>query len=99
MCILDYQEKLLQVIRNNQVTIVKGLTGCGKSTQIPQYIAVDCQNRGQAYNIIVTQPRRVAAMMLATRVSYKLNCTVGSLVGYQTGKLLVLGAFFIPSAA
>lgn len=88
LCILEYQERLLQVIRTNQVTIVKGFTGCGKSTQIPQYIAVDCQNRGQSYNIIVTQPRRVAAKMLATRVSYELNCTVGSLVGYQIGELL-----------
>lgn len=74
------------MIRSNRIIIIKGFTGCGKSTQIPQYLAVDCQNYGQAYNIIVTQPRRVAAKVLATRVASELNCPIGSLVGYQIGK-------------
>ncbi|KAJ6218490.1 hypothetical protein RDWZM_009647 [Blomia tropicalis] len=83
--IFDYKEEITERIHKNNYVIIKGFTGCGKSTQVPQYIAADCQNRKVPYNIIITQPRRFAAKMLATRVAYELNCTVGSLVGYQIG--------------
>lgn len=87
--IFDYKEEITERIHKNNYVIIKGFTGCGKSTQVPQYIAADCQNRKVPYNIIITQPRRFAAKMLATRVAYELNCTVGSLVGYQIGKELI----------
>ena len=86
LCILDYKEQILKTIHENRITIIKGFTGCGKSTQIPQYLAMDCQKQGQPYSIVVTQPRRVAAKMLATRVAAELDCPLGSLVGYQIGK-------------
>jgi len=62
------------------VTIVVGETGSGKTTQLGQFLYEDglCQ-----YGIIgCTQPRRVAAMSVAKRVSEEMECKLGSLVGY-----------------
>ena len=62
---------ILETIRNNQVTMVKGETGCGKTTQVSQYILEDCiQNcNGSMTNILVTQPRRISAVSVANRVA------------------------------
>jgi ATP-dependent RNA helicase DHX57 len=48
-------------------------SGCGKSTQVPQYILEDMitQNEGGRCNIIVTQPRRISALGLAQRYNAK----------------------------
>ena len=62
------------------VTIVVGETGSGKTTQLGQFLYEDgfCQ-----YGIIgCTQPRRVAAMSVAKRVSEEMECKLGGLVGY-----------------
>ncbi|KAF8968941.1 P-loop containing nucleoside triphosphate hydrolase protein [Flammula alnicola] len=66
--------------RKNDVTILLGETGSGKTTQVPQYIL----ESGLARNgmIAVTQPRKVAATSLAHRVATEQNGSVGSLVGY-----------------
>jgi len=69
----------LAALGSSQVTIVSGDTGCGKSTQIPQYIL----ENEPAANIIVTQPRRVAAMSLAERVAWEVCHPLGDLVGYN----------------
>ena len=68
----------MEYINNNQVTIVIGETGSGKSTQIPQFLMQE--NKGM---IAVTQPRRVAAASLAARVSEEHGCRLGQDVGYQ----------------
>ena len=62
---------IIETIRNNQVTMVKGETGCGKTTQVSQYILEDCiQNgNGSMTNILVTQPRRISAVSVADRVA------------------------------
>ncbi|KAL4065767.1 P-loop containing nucleoside triphosphate hydrolase protein [Scleroderma yunnanense] len=74
------REEILRVIRDNQVVIVVGETGSGKTTQLAQFLYEDgyC-----AYGIIgCTQPRRVAAMSVAKRVSEEMECQLGGLVGY-----------------
>lgn len=43
----------------------------------------DCTERGENYNILVSQPRKIAAITNATRVSQELNCPLGSRVGFQ----------------
>lgn len=65
---------------NTLVTIVVGETGSGKTTQLAQFLYEDgfCQ-----YGLVgCTQPRRVAAMSVAKRVSEEMECKLGSTVGY-----------------
>ncbi|RKP10618.1 P-loop containing nucleoside triphosphate hydrolase protein [Thamnocephalis sphaerospora] len=74
------REELLQVIRDHQVVVVVGETGSGKTTQLVQYLHEAGYGR---YGLIgCTQPRRVAAMSVAKRVSEEMGCKLGGLVGY-----------------
>lgn len=74
------REDLLRVIRDNQVIICVGETGSGKTTQLTQFLLEDGYgNRGM---IGCTQPRRVAAMSVAKRVSEEMEVKLGSTVGY-----------------
>ncbi|KAI1004527.1 Pre-mRNA-splicing factor ATP-dependent RNA helicase [Podosphaera aphanis] len=74
------REDLLRVIRDNQVVIVVGETGSGKTTQLTQFLYED--GFGKNGLIGCTQPRRVAAMSVAKRVSEEMGCKLGSTVGY-----------------
>lgn len=75
------REELLRVIRDNQVIIVVGQTGSGKTTQLTQFLYEDGYAKdGQM--IGCTQPRRVAAMSVAKRVSEEMEVPLGGLVGY-----------------
>ncbi|CAB4294557.1 unnamed protein product [Prunus armeniaca] len=78
--IFSVRDELLQVIRENQVIVVVGETGSGKTTQLTQYLHED----GYTVNGIVgcTQPRRVAAMSVAKRVSEEMETELGDKVGY-----------------
>lgn len=76
--IYHHKDKIVEYINNNQVTIVIGETGSGKSTQIPQFLMPENPKM-----IAVTQPRRVAAASLAARVSEEYGCKLGQDVGYQ----------------
>ncbi|KAJ5860996.1 uncharacterized protein N7529_008306 [Penicillium soppii] len=74
------REDLLRVIRDNQVVIVVGETGSGKTTQLTQFLHEDGYSK---YGMIgCTQPRRVAAMSVAKRVSEEMEVDLGSTVGY-----------------
>ncbi|TKA53381.1 hypothetical protein B0A49_10648 [Cryomyces minteri] len=77
-----HRESLLYLIETFPVTIVVGQTGSGKTTQIPQYLdqAGWCAD-GKI--IAVTQPRRVAATTVATRVAEEMRCILGQEVGYS----------------
>lgn len=66
-------------IQKNATLIVISETGSGKSTQIPQFIY---KNRMSEKGMIaVTQPRRVAAITISTRVAKEMKCTLGDVVG------------------
>ncbi|KAF9568089.1 DEAH-box RNA helicase prp16 [Mortierella alpina] len=74
------REELMRVIRDNQVIIVVGETGSGKTTQLTQFLHEDGYS---TFGMIgCTQPRRVAAMSVARRVSEEMGCKLGSTVGY-----------------
>ena len=76
--ITSYKNEIIEAVRNHAFTIVSAETGSGKSTQIPQYLA-------EYYSqIIVTEPRIIAAKTLAKRVAEEMNITLGEKVGYRT---------------
>ncbi|KAL7077529.1 hypothetical protein ACQ4LE_003536 [Meloidogyne hapla] len=78
--IFSLKSALLQAIHDNQILIVIGETGSGKTTQMTQYLVeAGYANRGK---IGCTQPRRVAAMSVAKRVSEEFGCRLGQEVGY-----------------
>lgn len=83
--ILDYREKIIKEIENNQVIVIKGDTGCGKTTQVPQFIMDSFTSRGESTkcNIIVAQPRRISAITLAERIADERKEQVGDVIGYQ----------------
>src|SRR6187431_1128007 len=72
---------IAQAVEANQVVIVAGATGSGKTTQLPK-ILLD-MGRGTDGLIGVTQPRRIAATSVAARVASELACELGQEVGYQ----------------
>lgn len=83
--VMKYRNEILDTIRKNPIVIIKGDTGCGKSTQVPQMILDEAMYLNEHVNIMVTQPRRIAAVSLANHVAKERKCVVGSQVGYQIG--------------
>lgn len=74
-------EEIKELIENNQVVIVAGETGSGKTTQIPKI----CLQAGRGVRGLIghTQPRRIAARTVAERIAQELNSPLGDAVGYQ----------------
>ncbi|KAK4424756.1 DExH-box ATP-dependent RNA helicase DExH3, partial [Sesamum alatum] len=79
------KERLLQAIARNQVVVISGETGCGKTTQLPQYILESEieSGRGAFCSILCTQPRRISAMAVAERVSAERGEPLGESVGFK----------------
>jgi HrpA-like RNA helicase len=73
------REQVIEYMKTHRLMIVSGDTGCGKSTQIPQFIL----EGDPSANIIVTQPRRISAISLAERVASERCEPVGGTVGYN----------------
>lgn len=86
--IWKFKDELLQAVNHNQVVIICGETGCGKSTQVPAFILEHELLCGRDCKLYCTEPRRISAISLARRVSEELGeqkNEVGSsrsLVGY-----------------
>ena len=79
----SFRDKLLKSVKTNQVTLVTGDTGCGKTTQVGQYILEDANKRQQPCRVVCTQPRRISAISVAERVAYERGEQIGQTVGYQ----------------
>ncbi|XP_043278621.1 3'-5' RNA helicase YTHDC2-like [Venturia canescens] len=75
--------KILNAISLNQVLIIAGETGCGKTTQVPQFILENCQAKKQPCKVICTQPRRLSAVSIAERVAFERGENIGQTFGYQ----------------
>ncbi|XP_017799421.1 PREDICTED: putative ATP-dependent RNA helicase DHX30 [Habropoda laboriosa] len=83
--ILQYKYDILNKLQNNQILLIKGNTGCGKSTQVPQYI-IDAhaeESMGSECNILISEPRRVVALSLANTVANERGEKPGDVVGYH----------------
>jgi pre-mRNA-splicing factor ATP-dependent RNA helicase DHX16 len=80
--VYEWRQDLLKAVEDYQVLIIVGETGSGKTTQLPQYL----HEAGYTKNgkkIGCTQPRRVAAMSVASRVAEEMGVRVGAEVGYS----------------
>ena len=84
-----HREEILAALKANDVVIVCGDTGSGKTTQLPK-MALELRllrepdrARRSARRVACTQPRRLAAVTMAERVAAELNVEVGGLVGYR----------------
>ncbi|XP_055969921.1 ATP-dependent DNA/RNA helicase DHX36 [Sorex fumeus] len=81
------RKELVEMINGHQVTVISGETGCGKTTQVTQFILDDYIERGKgsACRIVCTQPRRISAISVAERVAAERaeSCGGGCSTGYQ----------------
>jgi ATP-dependent RNA helicase DHX57 len=81
-----HSQNVIEMVAKHQVVLIRGETGCGKTTQVPQYILEHeiRQGRGGHISMICTQPRRLAAVSVATRVAEEMSQhPVGGLIGYS----------------
>lgn len=79
------KKDILEVVKKNQVTVLVGETGSGKSTQIVQYLYEE--GFAKMKRIVCTQPRKVAAITLAEYVSGEMFTELGTIVGYKVGAI------------
>ncbi|PIC45573.1 hypothetical protein B9Z55_005547 [Caenorhabditis nigoni] len=83
--VAQFKEQIIQTVANNRVTLIKGETGCGKSTQVAQFLLESFieTNKAAYFNAVVSQPRRISAISLAERVANERGEEVGETCGYN----------------
>lgn len=78
--VMALRKKIVEKIMENRVTLIVGETGCGKSSQVPQFLLEE-----NMAPILCTQPRRFAVVAVARMVAKARNSEVGGEVGYHIG--------------
>ncbi|XP_058762358.1 DExH-box ATP-dependent RNA helicase DExH8-like [Vicia villosa] len=78
--VMSMRKKIVDKIQQNRVTLIIGETGCGKSSQIPQFLLEENMTP-----ILCTLPRRFAVVSVAKMVAKARNCQLGEQVGYHIG--------------
>ncbi|KAI0999218.1 ATP-dependent DNA/RNA helicase [Podosphaera aphanis] len=81
----QYRAEVLKLVNDNAYSIIVGQTGSGKTTQVPAIVLEDAiaKGEGTSVNIICTQPRRIAAKSVASRVAVERGETLQQTVGYH----------------
>ncbi|KAF7594299.1 hypothetical protein BBP40_009699 [Aspergillus hancockii] len=79
--IYQFRDEIIQAVHDHQILIIVGETGSGKTTQIPQYLH-EAGFTKNGMKVGCTQPRRVAAMSVASRVAEEMGVKIGNEVGY-----------------
>jgi ATP-dependent RNA helicase A len=79
------RRQIMEAVNDNSVVLIRGNTGCGKTTQIAQFILEDyvASGAGAYCNIAVTQPRRISAVSVAERIAHERSEMLGESVGYS----------------
>ncbi|XP_008183325.1 ATP-dependent RNA helicase A-like [Acyrthosiphon pisum] len=83
--VFNKKNEILDIIRKNSIVIIQGSTGCGKTTQVCQFILDEYlkNDQGAYCNIICTQPRKISAISIADRVAFERKEDIGLSVGYS----------------
>ncbi|PQQ10260.1 DExH-box ATP-dependent RNA helicase DExH6 [Prunus yedoensis var. nudiflora] len=81
--ITSYRDVITSAVESHQVILISGETGCGKTTQVPQFILDHMWGKGEACKIVCTQPRRISAASVAERISKERGENVGEDIGYK----------------
>ncbi|GJP43303.1 hypothetical protein CLOM_g2784 [Closterium sp. NIES-68] len=81
--IMAYKDEIMRTISAHQVVLIAGETGCGKTTQVPQFILDHEWAHGRRCRVLCTQPRRISATSVAERIAAERGETIGQTVGYQ----------------
>ncbi len=99
--ILEFRDKIIKEIATHRVVVIQGETGSGKSSQVPQFIVQEFEEDQRAPSakragiiqpfVLVTQPRRIAAVTLAKRVASERGEVLGDSVGFAIGNEAVGG--------
>lgn len=77
------KHEIIAAVNRNQVIVISGATGSGKTTQVPQFLLEEGARSGVPMSLVCTQPRRIAAISVAERVAVERCQKVGNSVGYQ----------------
>lgn len=81
------EQEVMEAVYASDVVVLCGETGCGKTTQVPQFLleaGFGCRDFPERAGLVgVTQPRRVAATSTAVRVAREVGSLVGGVVGHQ----------------
>nr|CAD2161110.1 unnamed protein product [Meloidogyne enterolobii] len=82
--IWNFKNKILASIKQHPVTIITGGTGCGKTTQVPQFLLEDAAENSTPIQIMCTQPRRLPAISIAKRVALEREKCLAILISSKT---------------
>ena len=81
--IAEHRARIVEAVGRHRVVLVAGATGCGKTTQVPQYLLEAEWEAGRACRVVCTQPRRLSAVSVADRIATEMGEPVGRSVGYS----------------
>ncbi|RKF57221.1 ATP-dependent RNA helicase DHX36 [Golovinomyces cichoracearum] len=81
----QYKKEVLELVKNNTFSVIVGETGSGKTTQVPAIIFEEAiaRGKGASINIMCTQPRRIAAKSVASRVAFERGENLQETIGYH----------------
>ncbi|KAL4379539.1 hypothetical protein GQ457_02G018740 [Hibiscus cannabinus] len=78
-----FGDAITSALESNQVILISGETGCGKTTQVPQFLLDYMWGKGEACKILCTQPRRISATSVSERIGYERGESIGDNIGYK----------------
>jgi len=79
----EFRAEILDAIHKNQIVIVEGETGCGKTTQVGQFIIEEAAEKNTPCSVVCTQPRRISAIAVSERVADERGERIGDTIGYS----------------